>query len=59
MRKRLKASRTSGGVQGFHGFERFLAGALGFAAATFAFFFGTDVLRGAGVRVIFAMIGIY
>jgi hypothetical protein len=36
-----------------------LAEGLGFAAAAFAFFFGTAALRGAGLRVIFAMIGIY
>jgi hypothetical protein len=59
LRKRLKASWTSGGVQGFMALRDFLPGALGFAAAAFAFFFGTDVLRGAGLRVIFAMIGIY
>ena len=37
----------------------FFAGPFGLAAAGLAFFFGTDVLRGAGLRVIFAMIGIY
>jgi hypothetical protein len=37
----------------------FFAGAFGFATVAVAFFFGTAALRGAGLRVIFAMIGIY
>ncbi|MGY3645498.1 hypothetical protein ACVWW2_000789 [Bradyrhizobium sp. LM4.3] len=59
LRKRLKTSWTSAGVQGFVALSDFFAGAFGFATTAFAFFFGTGALRGAGLRVIFAMIGIY
>jgi hypothetical protein len=64
LRKRLKASWISAGVQGFVelGFvalRDFFAGTFGFATAVFAFFFGTAALRGAGLRMIFAMMGIY
>jgi hypothetical protein len=37
----------------------FFAGAFDLVATGFAFFFGTAALRGTGLRVIFAMIGIY
>src|SRR6185436_12074389 len=64
LRKRLKTSWISAGVQGLVelglvALSDFLAGAFGFATIAFAFFFGTDALRGAGLRVIFAMIRIY
>lgn len=64
LRKREKTSWISAGVQalivvGFTALSDVFAARAGLAAFAFAFFFGTEDLRTAALRVIFAMTGIY